>query len=171
MAREIIVSVWCDRHLEREENVRATSHQAKLDNIEGELDLCEECWDELSAELRALITRAAQPTRAEPADKTSTEKDRPIVCPICPPGTGRTGGRYTKRAGLHTHMVNKHGQALAEFETEAGYNIDGQKLTCWCGTCGAGYADARGARGHLKSVGHEAGGIVYEPPARPRSVA
>lgn len=155
MAREVTISVWCDNCMTREERRPGSGHSVQLDSAHGEIDLCDQCWEQLAGSLQRLVQTAAQPAGTK--EKKETVRDRtPVNCPTCQK-------ELSSRNAVVGHMLRKHNQVLAEWEAGIGYNIEGRKLAIWCVECGAGYADQRGIAGHISTTGHSKGTTAKNP--------
>lgn len=135
MAREIQELLWCDRHRGvHSEDVEGSTHTIRIDGVEFEVELCDDCRAELVLPLddvlseygrkvvgqrRATAAAKAYATRSvsEASTLLSPTHDRHVEvnCPKC--------GKEVQVSSLGSHCRGQHKQSLFEVQQETGIYI------------------------------------------------
>ena len=155
MAREVVVSLWCDKHLaDHDVRVDGVTREVEVEGRRYTLDLCDDCADRLIAPLarfaydHGVAVGEKRRTRA-PADQT-----QPVYpCPVC--GAERRG-----RAAMRAHFKTDHDQSLAEWEGQNGTSIEGDPLPFKCPECDGGFATPQGMGAHRAKI-HDVSGTRH----------
>jgi hypothetical protein len=152
MAQEIVH--WCDRHFDRDERVIGSTRVVSLDGMPAELELCADCWTELTTELAKQVAEHGRTLDLE--DMTERlqqrvpreDRRRRVECPI----EGCTTRLY--RESFRNHLADMHNTSLTAIESGLGQTLEGKPLTHWCDVegCGAGFVNVMGLAAHQRST-------------------
>lgn len=148
MAREVIVSTWCDVCLAEDERVDARELSITVTEVSGKpkprvLALCPAHEAELVTPLLELLEEHGQLVDTEgnpitPAKAKSADKGpKAMSCPVC-------SHVSPNRTALASHTKSMHGKTLAELE--------GKPRPWVCPDCGYGSPKRQGLAAHRRSA-------------------
>lgn len=157
MAVELIRAVWCDAHMQTEEQVPGETITISIDGAKPqEVDLCSECDAEILGQLRELLAEDGRDAKASSRRLTVAASSKApaaspsqfVKCPIkgCPDNYEGT------RQNMRSHLENQHGTTLAKEETKLGRTLEGEKLNHFCPEkdCGLGFNRSQSLGVHMK---------------------
>lgn len=101
MARELIT--WCDRHADRDENVKGLTRRLDIGQGPRDVDLCDDCHTEITETIAKLLIVHGRAVDVE----TGYEK---LHCPFCT-------RKLTTPARLSKHVDDIHPDQAASFIT------------------------------------------------------
>lgn len=157
MAREVTITLWCDRHMVDDVKVEGDTHSIAIDTTKTpvEVDMCKECWEELAGPLLAFLDEQGvtpRPSAKQASKVVHTSKQNRherLACPEC-------GEDLAGRPGVQKHLLDRHGIVLAEWESKVGHTIDGRVLQYQCDWkgCGLKFGSGQGLGLHRTRAGH-----------------
>lgn len=110
MAREVSITIWCDRHMAKGEHLPAAEYAGlSTVGVKVLVDLCEECADEVLKPALTVLDRFGREQvkskkKIAPTSST-TPRSGDVPCPSC-------DRHFTTNQGLAMHRHHAHKEEL-----------------------------------------------------------